>query len=235
MGNEISKLQKENENKVKELEKCLEIKDQYINQLKDQINNINKNIENIYDSFMFNNEEYFNFKKVIDSNILRYNELCLIEDGIKTKFNKKVKKNELLFRASRDGYKAETFHEKCDLKGYTITFVLTSINRRFGGFTDVSWAQNSSYKSGSNGFIFSLDNKEIYYNKNASYNIYCNKGYGPTFGSGYDFQISDNCNKNNESSDDSNNSYETNGKKYALAGSNYFIVKDYEVYKIDLE
>ena len=44
----------------------------------------------------------------------------------------------LLFRASRDGFSAATFHSKCDDKGPTITIVQSGDNK-FGGFTDSSW------------------------------------------------------------------------------------------------
>ena len=77
-----------------------------------------------------------------------------------------------------------------------------------------------------------MDNNEIYYNKDSNYNIYCHSNYGPTFGGGHDFLISDNCDKNNESDDHSGNSYDTKGKKYALAGREYFYVEEY---KIELE
>ena len=107
--------------------------------------------------------------------------------------------------------------------------------RRFDGFTDVEWDQSDRFKEGSNGFIFSLDNNEIYYNKDSDFNIYCSSNCGPTFGRGYDFVISDNCDKNNKSYDNSSCSYDTKGKKYALAGTKHFYVEDYEVYKIELE
>ena len=79
-----------------------------------------------------------------------------------------------------------------------------------------------------------MDNKEIYYNKNSNYNIYCYSDYGPIFGGGYDFCINDNCDKNN-SYDNSGYSYDTKGKENALTGKDYFYVEDYEVYKIELE
>ena len=44
----------------------------------------------------------------------------------------------LLFRASRDGFAAKTFHSKCDLKGPTVTIVKCD-NNVFGGFTENSW------------------------------------------------------------------------------------------------
>ena len=126
-------------------------------------------------------------------------------------------------------------------KSYTVSFVKSKEGRRFGGFTDVEWDQSGSYKEGSNGFIFSLDNNEIYYNKD-NYNIYCSSNCGPTFGGTsnlfgdiVDFSISDNCDKNNYSYDGSSHSYDTKGKKYILERTEYFYVEDYEVYKIELE
>ena len=44
----------------------------------------------------------------------------------------------LLFRASRDGCAAQTFHSKCDNKSPTVTIVKSGSNL-FGGFTDVPW------------------------------------------------------------------------------------------------
>ena len=44
----------------------------------------------------------------------------------------------LLFRASRDGFAAATFHSRCDNKGPTVTIVKSG-NNICGGFTEVSW------------------------------------------------------------------------------------------------
>ena len=49
----------------------------------------------------------------------------------------------LLFRASRDGFLASTFHSKCDNKGPTITIVQSEENI-FGGFTEESWSSKYS-------------------------------------------------------------------------------------------
>ena len=49
----------------------------------------------------------------------------------------------LLFRASRDGFAANTFHEKCDNKGATIVLVQSG-NYVFGGFTEKSWMYSKS-------------------------------------------------------------------------------------------
>ena len=51
----------------------------------------------------------------------------------------------LLFRASRDGFAAETFHSKCDNQGSTITIVKSG-DYIFGGFTDMSWTRSKFAK-----------------------------------------------------------------------------------------
>ena len=170
----------------------------------------------------------------IQSQIVKEEELYLIDEGIKKNFNKKIKKYKLLYRASRDGFEAKDFHSKCDNNSFTVTFVKTKGGKRFGGFTDATWESKYCYKQGSKGFIFSFDNNEIYYNKDSLYNIQCDSDYGPTFGE-KDFYISNNCNKNNKSSEHSDQSYETNGREHVLTGASNFYVENYEVYKIILE
>ena len=213
---------------------------------KELIELVKKESENLKYNMEYNNCEYLNsdkiikykakldkLKETIDSHIMKYNGLNLIETGVKNKLNKKIKNYRLLFRASENKYKASNFHSKCDGYNNTLTLVKTKNGKIFGGFTDAQWDQSSNYKSGSNGFIFSLDNNEIYYNQNSNYNIYGVSGYGPYFGSG-DFYISDNCRTNN-SNESMGNSYENNGKKYPLTGYSNFLVEDYEVYQLELE
>ena len=218
---EIDLLKTEFENKIKELEK--------------ENQNLKENFE-LYNKVFLPTEEIKRLKSInIDSYILKIYEINLIEKGVQKNLKKKINKYTLLFRASKDGYRASNFHSKCDGKSNTVTLVETTTGRRFGGFTDAQWDQSSSYKTGSNGFIFSLDNNEIYYNKDNQYNIYCNSSYGPTFGGGNDFYICDSCNSSNSSYDNSGNSYETNGKQYALASSYNFLVRDYEVFQLELQ
>ena len=178
-------------------------------------------------------ESLIEFNKKINSCILRYNELHLIEEGVLKKLNKRIKKFTLLFRASKHGFRSQDFHKRCDNKSNTVTLIKTTNGRRFGGFTDAQWDQSNNYKSGSNGFIFSLDDKAIYYNKNGSYNIYCSSGNGPYFGSG-DFYLSDNCDSS-PSGESSGNSYQTYSKNYALSGYSNFFVKNYEVFQLEFE
>ena len=70
-------------------------KDEYINELKNEINNIKKNVDTFANAYNFNSDSYNNFKKIIDSKIVKYDEISLLEDGIKYKFKKMIKKYEL--------------------------------------------------------------------------------------------------------------------------------------------
>ena len=232
---EIDNLKKEfkdyknfTENKIKELESLI----------KNLSENIKNNIEFYNGEFKTSDEIVklkTKFKEKIDTNIMKYNELFLIENGVKTNLKKNIKKFTLLFRASKDGFSASNFHSKCDGKNNTVTLVETLNGKRFGGFANNAWDQRGDYISGSNGFIFSFDDKSIYYNKNNGYEIYCHSSYGPTFGGGHDFYICDNCNSSNSSYNNSDYSYNTNGKKCAMAGTYNFLVKDYEVYQLEFE
>ena len=215
------------ENKFKELEKK-------------ESENLKYNIE-YNDGYYLNSDEinkykveFPKFKKNVNSDIMKYFELNLIETGIKKKQNKTIKKLTLLFRASRDGYSSSNFHSKCDGKVNTLILVKTTNSRRFGGYTECQWDQSNSYKTGPYSFIFSFDNKKIYYSKNGSNSIYGYSSYGPYFGSSPDFYINNSCDSNN-SSESVGGSYENEGKKYPLTGSSDFLVSDYEVYQLELE
>ena len=242
---EVDKLKAENESLKKKFEDYKNFTENKIKELEALIKKLSENVKS---NFEFYNGEYntsdeivklkekkTQFKEKIDTNIMKYNELYLIENGVKEKLKKNIKKFKLLFRASNDGFSASNFHSKCDGKSNTVTLVETLNGKRFGGFANNAWDQSSSYKTGSKGFIFSLDDKSIYYNKNSSYEIYCNSSYGPTFGGGHDFYICNNCNTSNSSYNNSDYSYNTIGKKNAMAGTYNFLVKDYEVYQLEFE
>ena len=207
------------------------INNHFYNQIrinKEKIGNLYIDIENIKENLnnlIKDNEEIMDIK----SDIIKFNEFFIIRYGVYNKLNKYIRKYRLLFKASKDGFRAKDFHNYCDGRANTLTLVKTKTGRRFGGFTDQKWDQNGN-KSGSNGFLFSLDFKEIYYNKDSSYNIQGNSSYGPYFGN--DFYIGDNCDSDCNSYDSSGSCYETKGKSCSLAGENKFIVEDYEVYEL---
>ena len=156
-------------------------------------------------------------------------------------FNDGLKKCKLLYRASRDGFRAANFHAKCDGVPNTLTIIKTTQGYVFGGYTTISWDQSGAYKNDSNAFIFSFTNivnkpvKMLY--KNDGYSTYCESNCGPTFGGGNDFYIGDNCNANG-SSFSSLLSYTLDGYTYGsyesqsfLAGAYNFQVSEIEVFQ----
>ena len=227
--------------KVRELEDQLKEKEKTIEELKEELEAIKTELKEERSENAKNQKDMMDMIHLvrrgiaIGSQIIKYNEFNFIESAIKKTLGKKVKFYNLIYRGSRNGFRAEDFHEKCDGKKNTIVVVQARNGRRFGGFTEAKWDKSNGYKSSSTGFLFSLDNKEVYYNKKNEYDIYCYSNKGPTFGGGHDLFIDDNCNKDNESFDNSNHSYDTYGKKYALAGTKYFYVEEYEVYQLDFE
>lgn len=106
------------------------------------------------------------------------------------------KKMELIFRGTRDGMNAKSFHEKCDNKGETITLYQNDKKNIFGGYASISWTSNSgSYFSAPGSFIFTLANiyntqPTKFPNKNDGKEVCHNKDYGPLFGNDCDILIS---------------------------------------------
>ncbi len=159
--------------------------------------------------------------------------LSLCEFPVDQKWN-------LIYRASQDGFEAAKFHTNCDNKTNTLTVIKSTNGNVFGGYTEQTWNHTGGYKADPNSFIFSLINKlnepiKIKWSKNNG--IYCQTTYGPTFGGGNDFYISDKSNTNICSYSNLGHSYshpdyrfETNEAKTFLAGSYNFQVSEIEVY-----
>ena len=101
----------------------------------------------------------------------------------------------LLFRASRDGFSNQAFHQKCDQQGPTVVVAKSAGGHLFGGYTETSWDSNSNYKNCREAFLFRLGGPgNIQPSKHAIFQnhqqgIYCNAGYAPTFGGGHDLRI----------------------------------------------
>ena len=152
----------------------------------------------------------------------------------------KIIRFNLLYSNAKDSDSTSTFHYYCDGVFPTVTVVLDTSQRRFGGYCTISWGPSTlggSSARAPGSFIFNLSDKKKYelqdqLNTSA---VNRNTSYGPTFGGGHDFCLCDNCNTSNSSYDGSNYSYDTKYKNYALAGTYNFYVKDYEVYQLELE
>jgi hypothetical protein len=149
---------------------------------------------------------------------------------------------ELLYRASRDGFKAADFHRLCDNKGATVTVIRSNEGYVFGGYADQSW-NSSSHVASTSAFLFSLVRpsssvavKLPLNGKKTQYAMCCRSSYGPSFGGGCDIYVADSANTNS-------NSYTNLGTSYALpsgiedgetffTGANYFQVSEVEVYRV---
>jgi hypothetical protein len=115
----------------------------------------------------------------------------------------KQQKFSLLWRGSRDGFKAQQFHTFCDGHPNTLTLILDTDGNVFGGFTPVEWElgmgmckADPSLKS----FLFTLMNPHNVPARRFALNaerkdeaIYCWSDCGPHF---CDIVVSDDCNTN---------------------------------------
>ena len=92
--------------------------------------------------------------------------------------------------------------------------------------------------------MLQLNRREKYVPQNENNLIYCNNGYGPAFGYGYDLYISDDCNSNNYSHSnfpytynfEGSNKIVTNQQSYtnfigATKGKSFGVI-DYEVFRV---
>ena len=138
-------------------------------------------------------------------------EESLIGDTIS---NLKLKKYRLIYRATRDGDLAKTFHSTCDNYKNLIILIKTKKGVRFGGFTSNNFKASSHLKKDNNAFIFSLDKKKVYSILSDKYAIYCYENNGPCFAK--------------ESLYIPNNFFTEYGKT-GKAGGPYQFEKDYEI------
>ena len=140
-----------------------------------------------------------NINAIAQSTIIKEDEKNFIFTEIENKMNKKIKKVKKLYQATIDGGDSMTFHSKCDYIPNTLVLIKSEGKRRFGGFTPIPWKSQGDYINDPEmkTFIFSLDNKKIYYLKNENDAVYHDKNSGPCFGSGRDISIDGNPIKEN--------------------------------------
>ena len=138
--------------------------------------------------------------------------------------------SELLYRKTRDGSTPNDFHNRCDNKGITITFIETTKGYKFGGYTELQWDKSEKSKKDKSIFIFSFNNKQKYLARNNNNSIGCFINEGPRFGCGFpEIYLKNSLNKG-ESLD---NAYCTFSQGRLLTnGESSWDVKELEVFKI---
>ena len=113
----------------------------------------------------------------------RPKEYLLLEQKLKEIYGNKTIVFKEIYIGSRDGDNAESFHNKCDdLKG-SLILIKSEEEKIFGGFTKQKWDGDCLFKFDNDCFLFSFYPQKIYEIKKNKKAIFCNKKYGPSFGS----------------------------------------------------
>ncbi len=105
------------------------------------------------------------------------------------------KKLELLYRGTRDGMTNTNFFEKCENKGKTLTIIKNDKNHIFGGYSSISFQNNSNgAQNAPDSFIFTLINMHNteptkFPSKKSGREIHYSSNYGPCFGSDWDLGL----------------------------------------------
>jgi hypothetical protein len=149
----------------------------------------------------------------------------------------------LLYRGTRDGFRATDFHGKCDGQSHTITLIRTTKDFIFGGYTPLSWDSTSGRKVDSNHhrFVFTITNphnlksRKFALKPNCSQcAIQCYASYGPVFGGGATICVFNDCATSN--SNYMNLSGYVNGTglndQIVFTGEFNFTVKEIEVFAL---
>ena len=140
--------------------------------------------------------------KIKTNELERNDSIILNNSKRKNEFSLKLlewsgyKRMKLLFRGTRDGMNAQSFHKKCDNNGETIILIQNDKENIFGGYASIPWTSHSgSYFSAPDSFIFTLTNiyntnPTKFKNKNDGNEVCHNRDYGPLFGYTCDIYIS---------------------------------------------
>jgi len=224
-----------NENKkiINENQKIINENKNIINELKEEIKILKNEINDLKN---WKKEKIEKKEKEKESNIIKdKKEYEFIENRLKLAGNNRDIRYKLLYRASKDGDKAKTFHEKCNgIKG-TLCLVETTDNIKLGGYTEALW-DGSGFKKDDKAFCFSLNLKKIYNVGIPEYAIQPRENYGPRFANTL-FGIENESFKKGEKggwcSYTSDKAYGIIEKTYEITGGKeYFGVKEVEVFQI---
>ncbi|GBC04828.1 hypothetical protein RclHR1_00590014 [Rhizophagus clarus] len=140
------------------------------------------------------------FDGIIDSQIVNLNIVSAISRWIdKVDINSKFVhfrelylpyKFQLLLRGSRDGFTPKKFHELCDNKESTVTFIkIKGTEEIIGGYNPTIWLSSGSWGKTKGSFIFSFKNKNDFKDAiisnviDTNCALDCSPSCGPKFGS----------------------------------------------------
>ena len=152
------------------------------------------------------------------------------------------KKLELIYRGTRDGMTNKNFFEKCENKGKTLTIIKNDKNNIFGGYSSISFQNNSNgAQNAPDSFLFTLINihntePTKFPSKKNGREIHYNTSYGPCFGSDGDLGLYGDFLNQGAWSYFPANYNDTLGKGNSIftgnSGSNEFKIKEIEIFKV---
>ncbi|XP_068752362.1 serine-enriched protein-like [Montipora capricornis] len=183
-------------------------------------------------------------QKLFHNTILLSKDCLRFQHTLNAWFGNEQQEWQLLYRASKDGFSAAAFHEKCDGHSPTLTVVLSSNGSLCGGFSDQPWQSDiprGKYIPSDRAFLFTLINPESvppskFDVTHPKYATLHHPRYGPMFGAGADLCISDECNERPDSYSNLPHSYDgPQASSSLLMGDYNFTVKDYEVFGLKNE
>ena len=171
------------------------------------------------------------FPNGIIKNIIKEpEEIELVTNKIQDKFQGSTFK--LLYKGSRDGDSAATFHSKCDEAEKTLVIVEDNYGNRFGGFTTQDWGGQYMQKKDEDAFLFSIDKNKIYDVIPGQNAIGCYPNFGPVF-FGCQIRIYDNYLAKGGTTYKKGLNYTTTEDFELTNGKQNFGVKDIEVYEVE--
>ncbi len=145
----------------------------------------------------------------------------------------------LCFQGSSDGLTGSAFHSGCDNIAGTVTVVVATNGKKFGGYTPLLWNHAGNYKTESprRSFLFSLTNSFKHVPYRYTHDIYANSSYGPTWGGGHDLMVyrdggAPYCNLGHNYQCRVGGAYSTECEQDFCGGAN-FTVSEVEVYGLD--
>jgi hypothetical protein len=186
--------------------------------------------------------------EIIDSKIINLNIASIISRWIdKVDINNKFAylrelylpyNFKLLLRGSQNGFSPKKFHELCNDKPNTVTFIkVTGTGEILGGYNPSIWKSSGNWGQSYYSFIFSFKNKNEFdklilsHVKNMDKALYYPGWHGPSFGSS-DLQLSVSIGGNKSNNFDYNICKQTYYEKRIRNTENLFYIEEYEVFQI---
>lgn len=223
--------------RINELENVIKVIKENDKSKNEQINNILKRLQFLEEKekerekakVMEKEKENLLLKDIKESKICKNEEIFFLIEELKRhkKFLNKKVGFKLLFNSTTDGDKLNNLHNKCDNIQSVLLLIKTNKGIRFGGYTEIGFNNQGNELNDNKAFVFSLDKKTIYQNKDNPA-IYCKYNL---IGFKNTIYIYDNFFSKNSEVIGGHSQYPC--KKYEINnGENYFVVSNIEIFQI---